>query len=132
MLEKIKDFYFIFSLFCIFVVYLLISNILGIYIPCLFHEITGFFCPGCGITRMLHSILVLDFYQAFRYNQLIFVFLPVALYLYVDDVVKRKNKQKSAIQLIPRYLWIVIITIFIIFGVIRNIPYFSFFKPTIV
>ena len=132
MLKKNKNVFFIVSLLFVLIVYLLISNVLGIYVPCLFHEITGFFCPGCGITRMLHSILVLDFYQAFRYNQLVFVSLPVGLYLYVDNAIKIKNNRKSIIQLIPRNLWIVIVIIFIIFGVIRNIPYFSFFKPTIV
>ena len=33
-------------------------------IPCVFNLITGYYCPGCGITRMFISIYKLDFYQA--------------------------------------------------------------------
>ena len=39
----------------------------NIGIPCIFHELTGFYCPGCGLTRAIASIVKLDFYQAFRY-----------------------------------------------------------------
>lgn len=37
---------------------------------CLFHIITGFDCPGCGMTRAFHAMLQLDVVRAFRYNPL--------------------------------------------------------------
>ena len=39
--------------------------------PCLFHQITGLNCPGCGGTRAVSSALRLDFRAAFWYNPLI-------------------------------------------------------------
>ena len=40
-------------------------------LPCLFHIITGLYCPGCGAGRASYSILHGRFYTAFRYNLLI-------------------------------------------------------------
>lgn len=44
---------------------------------CWFRKKLGLYCPGCGGTRMVQSILKLDFYQAFRYNPLVFVLLAL-------------------------------------------------------
>ena len=44
-------------------------------IKCLWNEMTGLYCPGCGITRMLIAMIQLDFYQAFRYNPFLFLLI---------------------------------------------------------
>ena len=49
----------------------------GAGIPCMFHQITGFYCSGCGASRALRSILHLDFYQALRYNAIFTICLPL-------------------------------------------------------
>lgn len=102
----------------------------GIAIPCVFHEITGYYCPGCGITRCFTSILSLQFYQAFRYNMLIFCFLPFAMLYgiatYICWVTDRKIKK------IPNYIWNILLIITILFGVMRNTVFFSVLAPTII
>ena len=84
--------------FCLLVLYLVTGNYFDIYIPCPIKELTGLYCPGCGITRMFKSLLELDFYAAFRYNPLLFIMLPFALVLYFDYVVR---KDKSFYKKIP-------------------------------
>ena len=42
----------------------------GFRIPCLFYEVTGLLCPGCGNTRAVVSLLRLDIPAAFWYNPL--------------------------------------------------------------
>lgn len=37
-------------------------------IPCLFHEITGLYCPGCGGTRALKALLKGEFLLSFLYH----------------------------------------------------------------
>ena len=114
-------------LIILLILYLLISSYFHFYISCPFKEITGFYCPGCGITRMLLSILKLDFYGAFRYNPLLFISIPIGLYLYIDYLIRKEN---SLYKKIPEKGWYVVIVIFIIYGILRNIPAFDFLAPT--
>lgn len=109
------------------IIYLLISSSIHFYIPCPIKTITGFYCPGCGLTRMLLSLLKLDFYKAFRYNPLLFISLPIGIYLYIDFLIK---KDKSLYKKIPEKVWYIVIVIFIIYGILRNIPAFDFLAPT--
>ena len=106
--------------FCFLLLYLK----LGIYIPCLFRKFTGFYCPGCGITRMFLSILQLDFYQAFRYNPLVFMlFVGVILFKILRFNFSKKSKEYAS------YFLLVVV---IFYGVFRNIELFSYLKPTVI
>ena len=49
-------------------IYYYLNKYFNIGIPCLFYQITGLKCPGCGITRLIFSLIKLDFNQAFFYN----------------------------------------------------------------
>lgn len=109
------------------VLYLIVSSYFHFYVPCPIKEITGFYCPGCGITRMLISLLHLDIYGAFRYNPLVFISLPIGLYLYIDYLIKKEN---SLYKKIPEKIWYFIVAIFVVYGIMRNIPFFSFLAPT--
>ena len=62
------------------------------FIPCLIHKITGLYCPGCGISRMLISIFHFDFYQAYRYNPWLFILL-ILFILYQMHIIIENNKQ---------------------------------------
>ena len=101
-----------------------ILHYFNIGIPCIFYKITKLHCPGCGITRAIISLLKLDFYQAFRYNSLVIILLPLLLiyYLYIW-IFNGKNK-------IPQYVWVILLIIIILYGILRNIPLFEFLAPT--
>ena len=45
---------------------------------CLFHKLTGLNCPGCGMTRAAHATLHGQLGEAFRFNPLGMVLLPLA------------------------------------------------------
>lgn len=114
----------------IFIGYFYLNNKYGFSINCLFHKYTGFYCPGCGITRCLFALLKFDFYEAFMYNQLVFILLPFLLflicyriYLYIFD------KEDKIIKKVPNYVWILLLVIVIGFGIVRNISYFGFLRP---
>ncbi len=115
-------------LFFLFIIYYLLNKKIGIGIPCVFHELTGLYCPGCGITRLLFSLLELNFYQAFRSNPLVFILLMLSiLYLILKLILKRFNINLT----IPNYIYYFLLIIVIIFGILRNIPGFEFLKPII-
>ena len=84
----------------------------GIVIPCVFYELTGLYCPGCGVTRMIFSLLKLDFYQAFRYNILVFLFIPFILVCVIDFIIKKlNNKSDYLYQKIDDKVWIILLII---------------------
>lgn len=123
----------LFLLILLFISYLFLIKKYNFYIPCIFKQITGFYCPGCGITRCILSILNLEFYRAFRYNPLVFLMIPFLfiyiiynLYLYIT------NNEDNFIKKIPRYIWYILLFITIVFGILRNIEMFSFLAPTII
>ena len=109
--------------------YLYLGNKLNVYINCPIKEITGLYCPGCGITRMLQAILQLNFYQAFRYNPLLFISLPFFIFFTIEGIITKKDPLYNQI---PNKILITIIIIFIIYGILRNLPLFDFLAPTIV
>ena len=106
--------------------YYFLNSKFGFSIPCVFNEITGFYCPGCGVTRMIFSIIKLDFYQAFRYNPLLFILSILYIIFVIERVIRRKDYKVS------NKTAIVILVILILFAVARNISAFSYLAPTVV
>lgn len=100
-------------------------------IPCVFYKITGFYCPGCGITRCIYSLLCLNFYQAFRYNMLGFCLIIFA-FIYLIYVIFCKLKGISHIKEIPNIILYFLLITTILFAILRNIPFFSYLAPTII
>ncbi len=95
-------------------------------IPCIFLKITGLYCPGCGITRSLFSLLQLDIYQAFRYNMLVVIIFPLAIVYWIYMFILNGKKR------LPNLVWYLLLMVTILFGVLRNIPVFSFLEPTVI
>lgn len=96
----------------------------GLGLPCVFHELTGLYCPGCGITRAAVSLLQLDFAQAFRFNPLLFFLFPFfAAYLITHKAkMNRTSHAIMAVMLIGT----------IAFGLMRNLPHWDWLAPTVI
>lgn len=110
------------SLLIIFVSYYIINKKTGFYIPCIFHEITGLDCPGCGITRCLFHLINLRIDEAFKVNPLVFILLPfiVAYFLYQSYLYIYNKKDKILVK-IPNYVMYTLLFITIVYGIIRNV-----------
>lgn len=110
-----------------FLLYYLLNLYTGLAIFCPIHKFTGFYCPGCGITRLLFSLIKLDFYQAFRYNPLVFILIIIGiLYQLIKLILKKFNIYIT----IPNYIWYILLILVIIYGILRNVPEFSWLAPT--
>lgn len=110
-----------------FLLYYLLNLYTGFAIFCPIHKFTGFYCPGCGITRLLFSLIKLDFYQAFRYNPLVFILIIIGiLYQLIKLILKKFNIYIT----IPNYIWYILLILVIIYGILRNVPEFSWLAPT--
>lgn len=125
---KIKFIVMLAAIFAAGVIYYILVKA-GFAIPCIFHKLTGLYCPGCGVTTMCVRLVHLDFYGAFRSNPVVFVMIPIIAVIFL--------KQKySALKYgkISKSKWItvtevIMIIILILFGILRNIPCFAFLQP---
>lgn len=120
----------IISISVIILIYISHFLITGTGIPCLIKKFTHHYCPGCGITRMCMSILSLDFYQAFRYNPLVFTYLILYI-IYITTNITRNHLKKPRISL-NNGIYAILIIVAIAFGILRNLSNFSYLAPTIV
>ena len=88
---------------------------------CILKLVFGIDCAGCGGTRMVFSLLDGNFYQAFRYNNLLFILSPLFVFLILEDFYSiYKNRKPLYLKINNKYYYIIII-ILILFGIIRNI-----------
>ena len=110
---------------CLLLIFLGLLWIRG-YLPvsCLFYDLTGYYCPGCGSGRMVRAILSGNFLTAFAYNPVFFFLLPVtglygvfrALEWAITSTVSLGGGKKEAA------FWILVMAFVWCFGVLRNLP----------
>ena len=108
--------------------YVVFNAVTGIGIPCIFHAVTGLSCPGCGISRMLISMLRLDFASAFRYNAAIFILSPAFIVLAVQLISKYIKTGSKALSKRQTAAVTALIILLILFAVIRNLPGFEYLR----
>ena len=96
-------------------------------LPCLFHIVTGLYCPGCGAGRASYSILHGRFYTAFRYNPMYVMLIPfLGIYIaarMIDWILTGGNHVDQKIN--QKCLYVVLVIV-VGFGIVRNIPIYPF------
>lgn len=78
----------------------------------------GLYCPTCGMTRALHSLLALDFASALRYHPLVFPSLAVLLYY---EAVALLSLRAPRPPRAARWPLLLLLVLFLVFFAVRNI-----------
>ena len=65
-----------------------LDNLEGKHSICLFRNLFGIECYGCGITKAIIASLQLDFIRAFQYNKLIVIVMPLIVYVWGREIIK--------------------------------------------
>jgi len=101
----------------------------GILPKCFFHELTGLYCPGCGVQRSFHALLNGHIITAVDYNLLFILCLPLIIYFILVFTWGKKHTAASFIYK-PVFSFTVLIIV-VSFWVLRNIPFapFSWLAP---
>jgi hypothetical protein len=92
----------------------------SIFPPCLFHELTGLDCPGCGGQRAAHQLLHGHLIAAIRLNAMFVLSLPLFAWVATRFAVRKFRGEPVAFRL-P--WWGAYIVAWIVFGVLRNLPF---------
>ena len=118
---------------CAFLLLLFIYLQFNVGIPCVFYHITGLYCPGCGTMRALVSLTQLRVHEALHYNAYLFILAPFLLAEAIRTLVAyirgKPTKVPARYSKIYSAVMIVLLVGFILFGIARNIPAFSFLAP---
>ena len=88
--EYLKHKWIVFSIIIAYSL-LLIINALGwqVWLPsCFITQISGVECFGCGISRAVIALLKGNVHDAFNFNPLIFIYLPIILFWVSNDLYK--------------------------------------------
>jgi Protein of unknown function (DUF2752) len=90
---------------------------------CAFHQATGLWCPGCGLTRGVYQLLNGHVGAALSYN----IFTPVAIAAIVIVWLGwvRVSWGASPIHVSPqtgRWVAITMAVLLLVYGVLRNVP----------
>lgn len=95
--------------------------------PCLFHQITGYYCPGCGITRAIIALLHGDFAASFWYHPVVLYGVVVGGWFLLSQTVEKISRHRIRIGMQPReiYLWIALAVI-LLQTVIKNVALLVF------
>ena len=98
----------------------------GFFPQCPLYSMTGFACPGCGLTRGFHALFHGDVLTALDFNAMIpviSIFFGYIFFSMLSVAVRGKgfsiNKTSIAI------VWVTLVSL-LAFGVLRNIPAYPF------
>ncbi len=116
--------------FLMLIIYLLVNanlNEIVNFLPkCYILEKYGIYCPACGNTRCIASIIKLDILSAIRYNPFTFGVILCSVLCYIEQFSNIFLSKK--LTLIPRksIFWIPLTIILIIFYILRI--FFTFLR----
>ena len=71
----------------IFLYFLPIDWLNGQHTVCIFKNIFGYNCPGCGLTRATVSVVQFHFKDAYCYNKLIVIVFPLLAYIWFKTLI---------------------------------------------
>lgn len=107
----------------ILIIFLLIVATMPV--TCLFKQVTGIYCPTCGMTRAFISIIFFNFKKAFLYNILsipLFLFIVISSFMLIYEIIKNKfNYITRLLKILSnKYVIIVLLFLLIISFIINN------------
>jgi hypothetical protein len=97
----------------------------GGFLPCPFRSLTGWWCPGCGLTRATHHLFRGDVHQALRFNAMVVVVLAAIVAAWLGWLLGAAGRSIGALRRLTRLpVWVHVAaaTVVVAFAVVRNLP----------
>ena len=91
---------------------------------CPMYALTGLYCPGCGSTRCLYSLVHLDWAGAMAMNPLLVISLPFLLLMLLNTAGVRMRALDPLMRVLANpMVWLVVL---VGYAVMRNLPWMPF------
>lgn len=98
----------------------------GFFPVCPLFKLTGFACPGCGLTRGFHALFHGDVLTALGFNAMIPLYVLIFAYLFAAMFFIAFLGRSIQFKIFkPIYIWTFFI-VSVVFFVVRNIPLYPF------
>lgn len=116
------------NIFILIILILFLLMIKLIPVTCLFWQVTGIYCPSCGMTRAFNSILSLNFIEAFNHNILsipLFAFMIITIMVLLSEIFFNKWNYIPFIlkKLSNKYVIIIILSFILLSMIINNLKF---------
>lgn len=98
----------------------------GVFPPCPIHYVTGLYCPGCGSLRAMHQFLQGNLQAAWAMNPLTIVLLPFVGYGLASEALLQLRGRELPQPLLSGASIRTLCAVIIVFGILRNIPFYPF------
>jgi hypothetical protein len=81
--------------------------------PCMFHTVTGFYCPGCGGTRAVFALLRGKLLQSFLYHPIVLYTVILGGWFMLSQTIERVSGRKRpwGMRFHEGYLWTALVII---------------------
>jgi hypothetical protein len=93
---------------------------------CPLYALTGFACPGCGLTRGFHALFHGDVLTALDFNALIPIWTAVFGYLLLSLLFTVSRGRGLSWKWVSPAMLFGFLVLLLTFGVLRNLPYYPF------
>lgn len=112
---------------CLISVYFFIDPSKSSYfLKCPLKTITGYECAGCGVQRAFHSLLHFRILEAFKFNPLFVISIPVLLIILIFNY-SENEKLKLGINRFFKsktFVFVVLIIVFV-FSLLKNTDFYK-------
>lgn len=97
-------------------------HLLHLLRPCMFHLLTGYYCPGCGGTRAVRFLLQGRILSSFWYHPIVLYVVVIGGWFMLSQTIERMSRGRIRIGMHFReiYMWVALGIIIVNF-VIKNL-----------
>jgi hypothetical protein len=103
------------------IAYYIFFRLTRIGIKCPFNQITGFLCPGCGLSRMILALIDFNIPLAIYYNAAAFFLLPFWVAVFISYCYEYIKYGKVKMHAWYKIILAASVIVLVIFGIARNL-----------